>query len=258
MIGADADPSVSGKLVKLVKIDLTEEMYGIGVDKAQPELLEQVNAFIEEIQKNGEFDEICNHYFGDGEPKPVEFVEENPKKDQLIVGTAMDFEPFEYRQGDKYYGIDLELANLLAKRLGKELVIVNSSFEMMFMSVKEHRCDLCLGAITINDSRKEYFEFSEPYYTVAQWLIVPEGNTEFDDARTAEDVQDILKGKDRTTVVGVENLTTAQYYCEGSEQYGYEGFPVTVKPYRDASAAIEAMIDGEVDYVMGDSVANSF
>ena len=124
------DQSASGaKGVKVIEIPLTEEEYAFGVDKNQPELLEQVNAFITKIKEDGTLDDILNRYFGDGEPRPVDAAELAPGKDQLVVATNAAFEPFEYTVGDKYYGVDMELAALLAEYLGKELVISNMDFD---------------------------------------------------------------------------------------------------------------------------------
>ena len=86
--------------VKVIDINLTEEEYAFGVDKAQPELLTQVNDFIAKIQKDGTFEEICNKYFGDGTPTPVESAKLDESKNQLVVATNAAFEPFEYTQGD--------------------------------------------------------------------------------------------------------------------------------------------------------------
>ena len=88
--------SDTAKTAKVIDIDLTDEEYAFGVDKDQPELLEKVNAFIKEIKDNGKFDEICSHYFGDGEPVGVESAAYDASKDQLVVATNAAFEPFEY------------------------------------------------------------------------------------------------------------------------------------------------------------------
>ena len=102
---------------KVIDIDLTDEEYAFGVDKEQPELLEQTNAFIQKIKDDGTLDEICDKYFGSGEPEGVESAELDSSKDQLVVATNAAFEPFEYTKGDTYYGIDMEIASLLAKEL---------------------------------------------------------------------------------------------------------------------------------------------
>ena len=95
------------KTAKVIEIELTQEEYAFGVDKTQPELLESVNTFIAEIKDNGVFDEICNNYFGDGTPVAVKSAKYDASKDQLVVATNAAFEPFEYMQGEDYYGIDM-------------------------------------------------------------------------------------------------------------------------------------------------------
>ena len=54
---------------KVIDIDLTNEEYAFGVDKEQPELLDEVNDFIASIKEDGTLDEICNKYFSDGEQR---------------------------------------------------------------------------------------------------------------------------------------------------------------------------------------------
>ncbi len=248
------DDAVSSKeRVKIIDIALTEEQYGIGVDKDQGDLLAAVNDFIDEIKQSGELDEIIDRYMTGGEAHLVTSAEMDESKDQIIVASTLDFEPFEYGEVGAYYGIDMEIAELLADYLEKELVIVNSSFETMFLSVKQHKCDICIGGISITEERKEKVAFSKPYYVTAQSLIVPVGNTEFDEAKSAGEVEAILRGKDASETIGVENLTTAQEYCEGNDEF--EGFPLTVKGYRDMETAIGEMINGDCQYVVGDYTA---
>ena len=85
---------------KVIDIDLTDEEYAFGVDKTQPELLDQVNAFVGKIKEDGTLEAICDKYFGDGEPEAVESAELDDSKDQLVVATNAAFEPFEYTKGE--------------------------------------------------------------------------------------------------------------------------------------------------------------
>ena len=141
-------------VVKVIEYDLTDEQYAFGVDKDQPELLEQVNAFIAKIQEDGTFDAICDKYFSDGEPAAVESAEYDASKDQLVVATNASFEPFEYVDGDSYKGIDMEIAALFAQELGKELVIENMDFDAVCLSVGQHKCDIAMAGLTINEERR--------------------------------------------------------------------------------------------------------
>ena len=124
---------------KVIDIDLTDEEYAFGVDKNQPELLEKTNEFIAKIKSDGTLDEICKKYFSDGEPEAVKSATLDTSKDQLVVATNAAFEPFEYTKGEDYYGIDMEIAKLLADELGKELVIENMDFDAVCLSVSQQR-----------------------------------------------------------------------------------------------------------------------
>ena len=83
----------TGSKVKVIDIQLTHEEYAFGVDKNQPDLLEEVNKFIAQKISDGTFDEILNKYFGDGEPEAVASAELNPSKDQLVVATNAALNP---------------------------------------------------------------------------------------------------------------------------------------------------------------------
>ena len=140
------------KTAKVIEIDLTNEEYAFGVDKNQPELLDSINEFIKLMNENGVFDTICNNYFGDGTPVAVMSAPYDESKDQLVVATNAAFEPFEYMQGDSYYGIDMEIAAQLAAYLGKELVIQNMDFDAVCLSVGQQKCDVAMAGLTIQDS----------------------------------------------------------------------------------------------------------
>ena len=180
--------------VKVIDIELTDENYAFGVDKAQPELLAKVNAFIKEIKENGKFDAICNNYFGDGTPVAVKSAKLDTSKEQLVVATNAAFEPFEYtpNAGEDYYGIDMEIAAALAEYLGQELVIQNMDFDAVCLSVGQHQCDIAMAGLTIKPDREEYVTFSDSYYAASQKLIVTGDNTAFDACATKEDVEAIL------------------------------------------------------------------
>ncbi len=243
----------SKQVVKVIDINLTDEEYAFGVDKAQPELLEKVNAFIEKIMKDGTFDKVCNNYFGDGKPNPVTSAELDTSKDQLVVATNAGFEPFEYMDGDKYVGIDMEIAKLLADELGMELVISNMDFDAVCLSVGQHKCDIAMAGLTVRPDREEYVSFSKSYYSASQKLIVKADDTTFDACKTKEDVEAILNQKDTNTIIGVQSGTTGQFYVQGDAEWEFAGFPVTCNPYKNGSLAVQDVINGNISYVVIDS-----
>lgn len=241
------------KTAKVIDIALTNEEYAFGVDKTQPELLESVNAFIEEITANGVFDEICNHYFGDGTPVAVSSAALDSSKDQLVVATNAAFEPFEYMDGENYLGIDMEIAAKLAEYLNKELVIQNMEFEAVCLSVGQQKCDIAMAGLTVRADREEQVNFSKSYYNASQMLVVPSDNTEFDKCTDAAAVEEILKSKDSSVKVGTQTGTTGQFYSEGDEEFEFEGFPVETKGYKNGSLAVQDMLNGNINYVIIDS-----
>ncbi len=239
--------------VKVIEINLTEELYAFGVDKNQPELLTQVNDFIKKIKDDGTFDAICDKYFADGEPTAVKSATLDTSKDQLVVATNAAFEPFEYMIGDSYYGIDMEIAALLAEELGQELVIMNMDFDAVCLSVGQHQCDVAMAGLTVNEEREEYVTFSDSYYEASQVLIVKGDDTAFDACTDAASVEAILNTLTDANKIGVQAGTTGQFYTEGDADWGFAGLPATCVPYKNGSLAVQDLINGNIDYVIIDA-----
>ena len=252
--GSDSDDAGSGaKTAKVIDVDLTSEEYAFGVDKTQPELLDEVNAFIQKIKDDGTLDEIFDKYFGGGEPTPVQSAELDESKDQLVVATNAAFEPFEYMQGDSYVGVDMEIAALLAEELGQELVIQNMDFDAVCLSVGQQKCDIAMAGLTVSEDRKEYVTFTDTYYQASQRLIVPSSNTEFDDMTDAESIAAALGELDSSVKIGGQNGTTGQSYVQGSEDLGFPGLKAQFQGYSNGSLAVQDLLNGNVDYVIIDA-----
>ena len=242
---------------KVIDIDLTNEEYAFGVDKNQPELLEKTNEFIAKIKSDGTLDEICKKYFSDGEPEAVKSATLDTSKDQLVVATNAAFEPFEYTKGEDYYGIDMEIAKLLADELGKELVIENMDFDAVCLYVSQQKCDIAMAGLTINEEREEYVTFTDSYYSASQRLIVPSNVTTFDDCKTADDVAAKLAETKSSDQIGVQQGTTGQYYVEGSEDWDFPGLPAKCVTYKSGSLAVQDMLNGNIQYVIIDAAPAS-
>lgn len=250
--GSDTDAAKT-PAVKVININLTEEEYAFGVDKNQPELLEQVNAFIAEIKENGKMEEIFNKYFKEGTPTPVTSAALDETKDQLVVATNAEFPPFEYTEGDQYLGVDMEIASLLAQKLGKELVIQNMDFDAVCLSVGSHKCDIAMAGLTINEERKESVTFSDSYYQASQKLIVKGDDTTFDDCTTADQVVAKLQSMDSSVKIGFQNGTTGQSYTESTGDFESNAFKVTPVGYQNGALAVQDMVNGNLNYVIIDA-----
>lgn len=247
---------------KVIDYKLTEEEYAFAVRKGDTELLSQLNAFMDEIRANGKFDEIIDKYFGDGTPTPVTSAAA-AKHDgtQLIVATNAAFEPFEYKVGQNYYGVDMEIMALFAQKLGRELYIDNMAFDAVCLSVSSAggtyvdengetvsvaggTCDIAAAGLTVNEKRMEILDFSSTYYDASQMVIVKEDDTLFDACTTAAEVENVLKSLSADVKVGVQNGTTGNLYCKGDEDWGFEGFGFTTVGYSTGALAIQDLING--------------
>ncbi len=247
------EPATSAAKVKVVDIELSSEEYAFGVDKKQPELKEKCNELLKEMKSNGELEEISNHFFGDGEPVAVTSAKQDNSKDQLVVATNAEFAPFEYKEGDKFYGIDMEIAKLLADKLGKELVIVDMAFDAVLLSVQQQKADIGMAGLTVTEERAKQVDFSDAYYNAAQKIICKADDKTFDNCKTKEDVDKILQGFDKSVLIGGQNGTTGQYYVEGSDDFGFKKLNATWKGYANGSLAVQDLINGGINYVIIDA-----
>lgn len=254
--GSGADNEAAG--VKVIDIPLTQEEYAFGVDKKQPELLAEVNQFITQIKSDGTLDKILNNYFGDGQPQAVTSAPLDSSKEQLVVATNAAFEPFEYTQGDKYYGVDMEIAALLAKHLGQELVISNMDFDAVCLSVGQGKADIGMAGLTIKEDRKQYVDFTDSYYNAAQKVIVKASDTRFDQSKEAAEVEAVLAGLTSDQKVGFQTGTTGQFYVEGDQEWGFAGLPAKGVGYKSGSLAVQDMLNGNINLVIIDEAPARF
>lgn len=196
--------------IKMIDIPLTTEEYAYGVDKNQPELLASVNGIIEEIKNNGtlkaifdkyealEYDDEGNVIGGDSAIVGITSATKDlsKKENQLVVSTNAAFAPYEYKKGDSFVGIDIEIAKLIADKLGLELVIDDMDFSAVVTSVGKNGVDIAMAGLSVTAKRKESVNFSSAYYQGAyQVLVVKSSETKFDNCKTVSDVEELLKVK---------------------------------------------------------------
>lgn len=196
----DKDPAnalakeISG--IKIMPYELNVEEYGIGVDKNQPELLTKINNALSEMKNDGTIKTIFDNY-NSTEYVPAGITsatfDANKKDTQLVVATSAEFKPFEYKSGDKFVGIDMEICQKLAEKLEMELVISDMIFDSVITSVGKNGVDIAASGITINAVRKKSVTFTDAYYSeAAQVLIVLENDTTFDNCKSKDDILAIL------------------------------------------------------------------
>ncbi|MBR5439827.1 MAG: transporter substrate-binding domain-containing protein [Clostridia bacterium] len=180
--------------IKYIDIALSTEFYGIAMDKAQTQLNASINQVL--ADKADEIQAIIDKYMAGDSANYVGVTSAekdiNNKEGQLVVATNAEFAPWEYVNGDKYYGIDMEIAQILADELDLELVIDDMAFESVVSSVGNHGVDIAMSGITITNERKEIVNFSTSYYTESIVLLCKEDCDVFASAGTVVDMLNVL------------------------------------------------------------------
>lgn len=152
----------------------------------------------------------------------------------LTMATNAEFPPYEYHDGTEIVGIDVEIAQAIADKLGRELVIEDMAFDSVIMAVQSGKADIAMAGLTITEDRKESVNFSTPYTTASQVIIVKEDS----DITSPDD----LVGKR----VGVQLGTTGDIYVDDIED-------ATVERYGKGFEAVQALLQDKVDAVMIDN-----
>lgn len=152
----------------------------------------------------------------------------------LTMGTNAAFPPYEFYEGEEIVGIDVEIAGLLAEKLGLKLEIMDMDFSAIVTSVQTGGVDIGLAGMTVTEERLENVNFTNSYATGVQVIIVKEDS----EIASADD----LEGK----LIGVQEGTTGYTFC--SEDFGEEN----VLAYTNGATAVQNLINGSVDCVVID------
>lgn len=159
------------------------------------------------------------------------------EKKTLRVVTDAAYAPFEYQDKGEIVGFDVDFINAVAKEAGYNVKVENVGWDPLFVEVKGKTADFGLSAITINDERKQTYDFSVPYFLSKNEILVPKNS----DIKSAAD----LKGK----VIAVQNGTTGQEAVEvliGKKSD-------KLKKFENINLAIMELKSGGADAVVADN-----
>ena len=82
----------------------------------------------------------------------------------LVVATDTAFVPFEFKEGDKYVGFDIDMWDAIAKEIGVTYTLQPMDFNGIIPALQTKQVDVALAGITIKDERKKAIDFSDGYY----------------------------------------------------------------------------------------------
>ena len=159
-------------------------------------------------------------------------------KGTLHMATNAFFEPYEYYDGDKIVGIDVEIAEAICDKLGYTLKVDDMDFDSIITAVQSGKADFGMAGMTVTEERKQAIDFTDTYTNAVQVIIVKEGS---DAVKNADD----LAG----AVVGVQMGTTGDIYV--SDHLEPEG--TTVERFSKGADAVLALSQGKVDAVVIDN-----
>ena len=185
------------------------------------------------------------------------------KEDKLVMATNAAFPPYEYKDGDKIVGIDAEIAQAIADKLGMELEIVDVEFGAVLTGVSEGKYDFGMAGITVTEDRKKTMDFSDTYATGVQVIIVKDGSTitSLDDLYNFDpETGDPVSLKNPDIKIGVQQDTTGDIYSSSAVTgWGFNDLnddesikTDRVVRYKTGAEAVEALKQGKVDCVIID------
>lgn len=166
------------------------------------------------------------------------------KKDDnvLTMATEATFPPYEYMEGDKFVGIDVEIAGAVAEKLGMELEIVTVDFGAIIGGVQTGKYDMGMAGMTVTEERKQNVNFSDTYAMGVQVVIVREdGPVQSLDDMAAEGI-----------LVGVQQDTTGHIYAADTPENGGYGEDAVI-PYKTGAEAVQALVTDKVQCVIIDN-----
>ena len=163
------------------------------------------------------------------------------KDGKLIMSTNAAFPPYEMTDdAGNYIGIDVEVAQAIADKLGLELVIDNMEFTAALEAAQKGKADMVMAGVTVTPDRELVMDFSNSYATGIQVVIVPENS----EIKTVDD----LEGKK----IGTQMGTTGYLYCSDTPDNGGYG-EENVVAYDNGITAVQALLNGQIDCIVIDN-----
>jgi polar amino acid transport system substrate-binding protein len=170
---------------------------------------------------------------GGGAETSVDLINEG----EITTCTHLPYKPFQFEQGGKIVGFDVDMIDLVAKELGVKQAIVDTPFEGIQSGedLNARKCDIAAAAMTITPERAEKIAFSAPYFDANQALLVKKGSG----IKGLED----LAGE----TLGVQSGTTGKMYAEENAPAGVE-----LKDYEDLALELSSVKSGQVPAAVND------
>ena len=181
---------------------------------------------------------------------------------KLVAGTEATFAPFEYmNESGEIVGIDREILDAIAEETGVEIEMRSVGWDPLFTQVKNSEIELGASAITINDKRKETYDFTTPYFEATQVIVVKNDSTvkslaDLEDQKIAVQINSTgheaakkVFGETSTNIAAFENLPVALLEVINGSTVAAIGDNAVVYEYlkNNPDADLKVIEDGSFD-----------
>lgn len=163
--------------LSILEEEFALEDYAICVAKENTELTQQINDALDAMKQDGTLSAIIDNYIGDDTKGKTPYVSPKgiSKDGTLIMATNVAFPPYEYYENGKPTGIDVDMAQAVADRLGKELEVSDMEFDSIIVAVQTGKADFGAAGMTVTEDRLKNIDFSNSYTTAKQVIVVKTG-----------------------------------------------------------------------------------
>lgn len=160
--------------LKILEEPFEDEEYAICIAKGNDELKGKINDALNELKDNGKLDEIVANYIGEAAGKnPYKSADDVERSNgKLRMATNAEFPPYEYVEDGKVVGIDVDIAQAIADKLGMELVVDNIEFDSIITAVSTGKDDIGVAGMTVTEDRLKNIDFTDSYTKAKQVIIV--------------------------------------------------------------------------------------
>ncbi len=160
---------------------------------------------------------------------------------KLHMSTNAEFPPYEMLDdAGNPIGIDVEVAQAIANKLGLELVVDDMGFDAALLAVQNGQSDIAMAGITVSEDRLAKMDFTDSYATGVQVVIVKEGS-------------DVTMDNLGEKMIGTQMGTTGYIYASDTPDNGGYGEDHVIG-YETGAVAVQALVNGQVDAVIIDNL----
>jgi ABC-type amino acid transport substrate-binding protein len=243
-IGANPDK------LKLIGDPLGSQDFGF-IFTPKSDLVAPFNAALAQMKADGYLDYLNNRWFFLTDPNAADVYDQLPdlKGRSVVAVTENAYTPLNFVDPatGKAVGWEYDAVNEICRRLNCTVDWKTSSWDAMIPAVKDGQFDVGMDGITINDERKQQVDFSDPYMTSQQFMLVRADENRFKDAKEFAADEKLLIGSQ----AGTTNFYTAVYeVLDGDEQNP------RIKLFETFGAAVQALLAGDVDTVLMDAASS--